>query len=131
MAFTDLRLFQALRTKMHWHQVRQGVLAENIANADTPDFEGKDLKKISFDRALVQTQPGIGAALTHPMHIPVSPGDPRFSEKDDEFQLTPNGNGVTLEEEMMKITSNQMDYQTATTLYSRGLGILKLAVRNR
>ena len=44
MAVTDLPLFQALKSKMQWHQTRQVVLAENIANADTPGFEARDVK---------------------------------------------------------------------------------------
>ena len=38
MAITDLPLFSMLRTRMHWHQERQRLLAENVANSDTPSF---------------------------------------------------------------------------------------------
>jgi flagellar basal-body rod protein FlgB len=44
------------------------------------------------------------------------------------FEITPEGNGVTLEDEMMKVASNQLDYQTVTALYSRSLRILKSAL---
>ena len=37
-------------------------------------------------------------------------------------------NGVTLEDEMMKVTTNQMDYQTVTTLYSRSMRLLRTAL---
>ena len=46
----------------------------------------------------------------------------------NDFEITPEGNGVTLEDEMMKVTSNQMDYQAVTTLYSRSLRLLKTAL---
>ena len=36
MQIGGLNLFQALTDKMRWHQERQGVLSENVANADTP-----------------------------------------------------------------------------------------------
>ena len=36
MAITDIPIFSMLRTRMQWHQERQRVLAENVANADTP-----------------------------------------------------------------------------------------------
>ena len=42
--------------------------------------------------------------------------------------LGPKGNNVVLEEQMMKVTQNQMDYQAATTLYSRGLGLIRTAL---
>ena len=38
---------------------------------------------------------------------------------------------VSLEDEMMKVASNQMDYQAATTLYSRSLGLVKTALGKR
>ena len=38
MAITDLPLFSMLRTRMHWHQERQRVLAENVSNANTPEL---------------------------------------------------------------------------------------------
>jgi flagellar basal-body rod protein FlgB len=38
---------------------------------------------------------------------------------------------VNLEDEMIKVAANQMDYQAATTLYSRSLGLLKTAIGKR
>jgi len=37
MAISDLPIFSMLRTRMNWHQERQRLLAENVANADTPN----------------------------------------------------------------------------------------------
>ena len=39
MTISNIPLFSMLRTRMHWHQERQRVLAENVANADTPRFQ--------------------------------------------------------------------------------------------
>jgi flagellar basal-body rod protein FlgB len=44
------------------------------------------------------------------------------------FEITPEGNGVTLEDEMMKVTTNLMDYQAATGLYSKSIKILRTAL---
>jgi flagellar basal-body rod protein FlgB len=44
MAVTDLPLVAMLKTRLHWHQTRQKLLAENVANADTPGFKPKELK---------------------------------------------------------------------------------------
>ena len=49
MAISNIPLFSMLRTKMHWHQERQRVLAENVANADTPRFQPRDLAPPQFD----------------------------------------------------------------------------------
>jgi len=52
MAITDLPLFSMLRTRKHWHQERQRVLAENVSNANTPEFRPRDLAPPQFDRRL-------------------------------------------------------------------------------
>ena len=49
MAINDLPILSALRTKMQWHQERQRVLAENISNANTPNFKPRDLVEPKFD----------------------------------------------------------------------------------
>ena len=42
--------------------------------------------------------------------------------------MTPTGNAVNLENQMTKIAGNQMDYEVATTLYKRSLGLIKTAL---
>jgi flagellar basal body rod protein FlgG len=39
MGLMDTPVFSALTDKMRWHQTRQGLLAENVANAETPGNE--------------------------------------------------------------------------------------------
>src|SRR5260370_38500969 len=71
MPISDVPIFSMLRTRTQWHQERQKILAENVANADTPKFQPKDLTPIDFGR---QGQPGGGQqlalALTSPAHLP-------------------------------------------------------------
>ena len=44
------------------------------------------------------------------------------------FQTRPAGNAVTLEDEMLKVSANQMDYAAVTSLYSKSLHLLKTAI---
>jgi flagellar basal-body rod protein FlgB len=44
------------------------------------------------------------------------------------FETRPAGNGVNLEDEMMKVSANQMDYAAVTSLYSKSLHLLKTAI---
>nr|WP_321456409.1 flagellar basal body rod protein FlgB [uncultured Cohaesibacter sp.] len=133
MAIEDLKLFSMLREKMHWHQTRQRVLAENIANADSPEYSAKDLAPIDFGSILkLNKQGGLQTALTNRGHLKgkaIFPDGSLVSTKVDGFEVTPSGNSVNLEEQMMKVTANQMDYQAVATLYSKGLGMIKTAVR--
>ena len=66
MALSDLKLFSMLRSKMQWHQARQKVLAENIANADSPGYKVKDLQAFNFERSIKSLQPeGLHTRLTN------------------------------------------------------------------
>lgn len=130
MALTNLPLFQALKSKMQWHQVRQGVLAENVANADTPQYRAKEVKNYSFGDHLDRQTLGLQTTSTKSGHITsvMSATSGAKLEKRDMFEITPSGNNVVLEEQMMKVTENQMDFQAASTLYSRGLGLIRTAL---
>ena len=56
------------------------------------------------------------------------PDDAFGAQRMANFEITPEGNGITLEDEMMKVTTNAMDYQAATTLYTKSIKILKTAL---
>ena len=47
------------------------------------------------------------------------------------LETRPSGNAVNLEDEMIKVAANQMDFQAATTLYTKSLGLLKAAIGKR
>lgn len=130
MAVTDLPLFQALKSKMQWHQTRQSVLAENIANADTPGYQAREVKEYSFEDHIGRQAFGLSTDTTRTGHIAgtLSGTAKAKIEEEDSFEVTPSGNSVNLEEQMMKLTANQMDYQAATTLYTKGLGLIRTAL---
>lgn len=126
-----LPLLSALTEKMKWHQARQSLLAENVANAETPGYRGRDLKAFGFEEHVRNLSTAkIATRATQPTHITVSgTGADGFGARDmNNFEITPEGNGVTLEDEMMKVTSNQLDYQTITAVYMRSLRIIKSAL---
>ena len=131
MGLTNIPLFSALSEKMKWHQTRQGLLAENVANAETPGYRGRDLKAYGFAEDMAKLSvASISTATTNPMHIAKtgSDADGFGSRRLNNFEITPEGNGVTLEDEMMKVTTNQMDYQAVTAVYQRSIRILKTAL---
>lgn len=126
-----LQLLSALTEKMRWHQARQTLLAQNVANAETPGYRGKDLKPFSVEERMQNLSTAtLSTAATQPGHISVSGGEPGgFSARSlNNFEITPEGNGITLEDEMMKVAANDMDYQAVTALYTRSLRIIKVAL---
>jgi flagellar basal-body rod protein FlgB len=130
----DISFLAALKMGMRWHQARQRVLAENVANANSVGYRAQDLAPLSLRSAVSLTgfRPTVSTEAANPRHIALS-----GRGQDDGFvrttvagyEVTPDGNGVTLEDQMMKLTANQLDYQAVTTLYARGLGLIRTALK--
>ncbi len=128
MAIGDIPIFSMLRTRLEWAQQRQRVLAENVANSDTPHFRARDLAPVTFDSKIAAAQ--MQLATTQPAHLTGLAGsrDAFRTERKGAYDVLPTGNAVNLEEEMMKVAANQMDYQAAASLYSRSLALIKTAI---
>ena len=135
MAINELPILSALRTKMQWHQERQRVLAENISNSSTPNFRPRDLVEPQFDGkgASVGGSTTLTMMRTSGSHLGSSEPGPNFKHDGGRsgFQTRPAGNAVNLEDQMLKVSANQMDYAAATSLYSRSLGLIKTAIGKR
>lgn len=128
MAIADIPILSMLKTRLDWAQQRQRVLAENVANSDTPQFRPRDLAPLTFDSRPKAAQ--VALATTESGHLPGLAGarDAFNTERKGGYDVLPTGNGVNLEEEMMKVAANQMDYQAAASLYSRSLALIKTAI---
>ncbi len=127
MPISDIPILSMLRTRMQWHQERQRVLAENVANVDTPGYHARDLVPPDFDHALTVS---LALATTEPNHIGgFGGGGAPFAEDDGlHYEVRPRGNSVTHEDEMLKLSSNQMDYDAVTSIYTHSLGLIKTAI---
>jgi flagellar basal-body rod protein FlgB len=132
MSINDLPVLSALRTKMQWHQERQRVLSENVSNSDTPNFKPRDLVEPKFESTGASTgsMGALAMMRTSTSHIePAGGGGQNFEQnRKAAFQTRPAGNAVNLEEEMLKVSANQMDYAAVTSLYSKSLHLLKTAI---
>jgi flagellar basal-body rod protein FlgB len=143
MSVGDLPILAMLKSRLGYLSDRQRVIAENVANADTPSYSARDLKPFSF-QAHVQaagaaSTPGMAGsagpmAVTQPGHMqPKSAGKGLAAAfkvaKSPDSEETLDGNGVVLEDEMVKLTNARMDYDAAVGLYQQSLGMLKTAIR--
>jgi flagellar basal-body rod protein FlgB len=133
MAITDIPILSMLRTRLQWAQERQRVLAENVANADTPSYHSRDLAPLKFAApTAVAAMPlsTVSLARTENGHIAgIGQSDSPFRAKSEgNYEVRPTGNAVNLEQEMIKVAANQMDFQAATALYARSLSLIKTAL---
>jgi flagellar basal-body rod protein FlgB len=134
MDLSDIPLFAMLKSRMGYLSQRQRVIAENVANANTPGYAPRDLNAFTF-QAQVQAAQGPGAmAVTEPGHMtPPGAGKSASAQakpvvtRDSETTL--DGNSVVLEEEMMKMGQARMDYDAAVSFYQKALNMITLATR--
>ncbi|HZD25460.1 MAG TPA: flagellar basal body rod protein FlgB [Alphaproteobacteria bacterium] len=134
MDLQNLSLFRMLSARMHWLDQRQKVLAQNVANADTPHYEARDLQPLDFKGVLHETvSKRLRMATTSPLHKAGEKGllGDRIREKSDTYQSSPTGNNVILEEEVMKAADIAADYETMSNLYTKSVGLLRLAIGGR
>ena len=72
MTLDDIPLFSALRSKLGYLADRQRVIAENVANADTPGYTAQDMRPFSLQSAPMTaagTLQAVAPAMTSPMHL--------------------------------------------------------------
>lgn len=123
MSLGDLPLMKAMAAKMNYLDKRQGVLAQNMANADTPGYQSKDLTEIDFGSILknVTNMKRVSMVTTDPGHLPNPNKIDRSKEVKDRltYEVAPDKNGVIVEEQMVKAAKTQMDYNLLTNLMSK------------
>jgi flagellar basal-body rod protein FlgB len=136
MDISGIPLFAMLRQRLGYLGERQRVIAQNVANADTPGYTPRDLKAFTFT-AQVQSQAGM--AMTQPAqtaagHMPGSPrriggaGAFRSATRPDS-ETTLDGNAVVLEDQMIKMNQSRMEYEAAIGFYQKSMTLLRMAAR--
>ncbi|MHB8472762.1 MAG: flagellar basal body rod protein FlgB [Gammaproteobacteria bacterium] len=108
---------------------RAELLAENIANADTPGYKARD---IDFKQALGAAQQGAALKLTQPDHIqPASIAgiDGVQTGYRNPLQPSLDGNTVDMQVEQAAFARNAVDYQTSLTFLSGRIRTLLTAIK--
>lgn len=135
MDVNDIPLFAMLKSKLSYTAQRQQVIAQNVANADTPGFAPRDLKPLTFDAALKGTS---GLTMLQPSRSVQQPGyidlgGPKAGAAEDaaapDSEVRLDGNRVVLEEQMMKMSEARADYDAAVSLYTQSLNMMRTAIR--
>lgn len=120
-------LIGLLRARLSWLAQRQRVLAENIANADTPQFRPLDLEPFAARPSDRAGGTAAGLVRTHPSHVAAGP-DPRAYAQERQrrpWEVSPAGNAVVLDEQMAKLSQTAIDHKLATQLYRKYLGFIR------
>jgi flagellar basal-body rod protein FlgB len=119
---------------MSWLNARQNLLAQNVANADTPGYTSRDLKKMDFEQLMRKAAGGelqSGLRATNARHITLSPkgGAANYTDYNaPDIESNPSGNTVSLESQMIKVADTQVQYQAAANLYTKAMGMMRTAL---
>ena len=131
----NINLFNGLNEKMAFLAQRQRVLSQNITNADTPGYRPSDVKSPDFGKILGEKSAStarLSLATTQSGHMDhiIRPGSsPNLMTERKTYEVSPTGNAVDLEEQMMKSSQTNMDYQLITNLYTKNLEAMRSAMR--
>ena len=118
-----IAVFDLAERRLAWVGRRQELLAQNIANADTPNWKSRDLKPFA---ALLAKAGGVVPTQTSAMHLP----GPRASRLKDETlagERAPDGNAVALDVELSKVADAESTHALVTGLYTKYLALFRTA----
>lgn len=124
-------LISMMQVKLAYDAERQKLLAQNIANIDTPGYRAKDLKPLDFGNVLSAQMSQTPLSVTSPLHMNGSRAASsqfRAEHSKNTFERTPTGGTVVLEEQMMKVAQNATDYQMTTSLYKKVSNLFRQAL---
>ncbi len=111
--------------RLGWLDGRQRVLAQNIANADTPGYRPRDVAP--FARLLADAA-GPDLAITSPGHIGPAGGALRARADRTALERTPNGNAVSLDEQALRIADTDSQHSLAVSLHRKYLALFRTAL---
>lgn len=130
-----LSLFDAnihlLKKTLDLRSANQRVIASNIANADTPGYAPT---RFDFEEELQQAVQGKGiVTATHPAHIPIGASDLQgvtgTLRKEPDTTGIGDQNGVSVDEEMLALSENELVYESAAQLLKKKLSLLSYVIQ--
>jgi flagellar basal-body rod protein FlgB len=104
-------------TARHW------VIAENVANADTPGYRARDVKDF---QAIVKES--FTPRATRPGHLGSGGGDTASRTFELALPPSPNGNSVNIEDQAVRAVEAQGQHALALTVYAKAIDILRLGL---
>jgi flagellar basal-body rod protein FlgB len=138
MNLDTIPLFTILKSRLGYLSHREQLIAQNVANTDTPGYIPEDLKP--FTLPPTSGAGSAGGALT--MAAPASTGSapaigitPPSSKKVwksvklGDSETTRDGNQVVLEDEMAKMSESRMAYEAVIDIYQKSMDMLQMAGR--
>ena len=121
--FYDLNVFKTAYAMATHAGQRQSVIARNMANADTPGYQPRDIQ--AFEKAFELSGREVAMTATRSGHLHGSNGSQSWAEVSAVHAGDPNGNGVSVEEEMLKAVEVKRQHDRALAIYKSSMNVLR------
>lgn len=116
-------------------QLRQDVIANNIANVDTPGFKASHMEFEAYMKDALQGEGGFDSEISVPTAKWFGADDPADVEPavivDDSTTMRMDGNNVDIDYEMAALAKNNIYYSTLVSKLTGEITRLKLAIDGR
>lgn len=121
MNSASIDVFALAEKRLEWTGQRQAVLAQNIANANTPGYVAREVKPFNEVLAAQAQQTAVGRFGTAAAS-PKSVADLSVTER------SMNGNAVVLDEQLEKVAETDNSSQLAINLYKKYQSMFRIAL---
>ena len=124
--YNTLELFQTAGAMARHAGARQAVVARNVANADTPHFQAQAIAPFSD---VYQNGARTQMRATRPGHIAGHDAQPNITMQQSSIgEPSPNGNSVSIEEEMLHAVEVSREHNRALTIYRHAMNVLRTSL---
>ncbi|NLP43300.1 MAG: flagellar basal body rod protein FlgB [Peptococcaceae bacterium] len=127
----DSKIFSLLEGGLRGLDLRHKVLADNIANIDTPNFKRSD---VNFEQILRSAMTGETGGLelkrTSDRHLPGLVLSNQFVQIDNTTTMRNDGNNVDIDLEMTRLAQNTLHYNALAGAYTSHLNMYKQVIQN-
>ncbi|MEL7255069.1 MAG: FlgB family protein [Pseudomonadota bacterium] len=132
--FEKIEVFKMAHAMARHAGSRHAVVAQNMANADTPGYKARDIADFQTHLSQMTAQPGrsfdMRATRAAHLNMAQTPGTPAAFERQGAI-ADPNGNTVSLETEMVHGVNAKRQHDRALAIYQSSMTILRSAIGRR
>jgi flagellar basal-body rod protein FlgB len=129
VGWLDFKILNQLEKALDATNLRYKILADNIANIDTPGFKRSDINFQAVLKEVMADHQGLALKRTSDRHLSGN----RFSEdiivQDNSTSYRNDGNNVDIDLEMTRLAENTIQYNALARIYSSHLNLLRQVVR--